>query len=68
MAPKSKSVRSNPKNVKVNKDTHINVRCTQQQKDLIESIASRDGLAPSTWLLQLGLRAIREEQKQEARA
>ena len=49
------------KNTKANKDDHINVRCTKNQKALIEKAAARDGMGASTWLLQLGLRAAREQ-------
>jgi uncharacterized protein (DUF1778 family) len=49
------------KNAKVLKDDQINVRCTADQKTIIEKAAQRDGVGASTWLLQLGLRAARED-------
>lgn len=45
------------KNVKVLKEHVINVRCTTQQKELLEANAARKGLGISTWLLYLGLEA-----------
>lgn len=48
-------------NVRQPKDEHLNVRCTADQKALIERAASRDGVGASTWLLQQGLRAARGE-------
>lgn len=43
------------KNVKMPKEHNINVRCTEQQKDILEAVATRQGLGVSTLLLQLGL-------------
>lgn len=54
-------------NVKKPKDDVINVRCTSEQKVVLESTASRDGLGVSTWLLQLGLRAARSERASDER-
>jgi uncharacterized protein (DUF1778 family) len=48
-------------NTKLLKNDHINVRCTPAQKAAIEAAAEKDGLGASTWLLQLGLRAAREQ-------
>jgi len=48
------------KNVKAPKEEVINVRCTSQQKQMLETIASKEGLGVSTWLLHEGLRAARE--------
>jgi len=42
------------------KDSVINVRCTSKQKALLEKAAARDGLGVSTWLLRLGVIAVRE--------
>ena len=50
------------KNVKLLKENVINVRCTDQQRDLLESVASREGLGLSTWLLHVGLRIAAERQ------
>jgi len=44
------------------KDEQINIRCTEDQKSVLEAMAHRDGLGVSTWLLQLALRAVRVEQ------
>jgi uncharacterized protein (DUF1778 family) len=49
------------RNAKLLKEDHINVRCTAQQKAAIEKAAKLDGVGASTWLLQLGLRAAREQ-------
>jgi uncharacterized protein (DUF1778 family) len=46
------------------KGDHINVRCSGQQKAMIEKAAKRDGVGASTWLLITGLRAAREAEKQ----
>jgi uncharacterized protein (DUF1778 family) len=50
------------KNVKAPKEHTINVRCTEQQKVLLEEIASKEGLGVSTWLLHVGLRVAQERQ------
>jgi uncharacterized protein (DUF1778 family) len=47
-------------NTKLQKEHNINVRCTEEQKGLLEEIASREGLGVSTWLLHMGLRAAQE--------
>jgi len=54
------------KNVKSPKEEVINVRCTSQQKALLEAIAAREGLGVSTWLLHVGLRVV-QERKAETR-
>ncbi len=54
------------KNSKALKNDHINVRCTPQQKKMLEDTAARDGLGASTWLLQLGLQAARAAQERRA--
>jgi len=56
------------RNSKKLKDDHINVRCTTQQKSLIETHAKRRGLGASSWMLSLCLEAIQREQQQEARS
>ena len=63
---KTKEIRSmtNKKNVKLAKEEAINVRCTSEQKELLEEIAAYTGVGVSTWLLQVGLRAARTEQDQ----
>jgi uncharacterized protein (DUF1778 family) len=48
------------KNVKVAKEEVVNVRMTAQQKEMLEAVASQEGLGVSTWLLHEGLRAARE--------
>ena len=48
------------KNTKVLKEDHINVRCTEEQKEMIDRAAKRDGLGSSSWMLQIALRAARE--------
>ena len=48
------------KNVKVAKEEVVNVRMTAQQKTLLESIAAREGLGVSSWMLHEALRAARE--------
>ena len=55
------------KSVKAQKEHNINVRCTEQQKVLLEEIASREGLGVSTWLLHVGLRAAQDRQASGAR-
>jgi len=55
------------KNVKKPKEDIINVRCTTDQKNLLESIAASEGLGVSTWLLHTGLRVAKERQIEEAR-
>jgi len=51
-----------PKNVKLLKEHVINVRCTSPQRELLESVAAREGLGISTWLLHVGLRLAQERQ------
>jgi uncharacterized protein (DUF1778 family) len=53
------------KAIKESKEEIIHVRCTAQQKEALESIAARDGLGVSTWLLSTGLRAAREQKAEE---
>ena len=48
------------KNVKMPKEEVVNVRMTAQQKTLLETVAAREGLGVSTWLLHEGLRAAQE--------
>ena len=57
-ARKSKVV----KNKLVPKNEIINIRCTNEQKAVIEKTAWSEGLGASTWLLQLGLRVARGAQ------
>ena len=42
------------KNVKIPKEEVVNVRMTTQQKTLLETVAAREGLGVSTWLLHEG--------------
>jgi len=46
---------SKKKNIKAPKDHVINVRCTEGQKTVLETIASKHGLGLSSWLLHVGL-------------
>lgn len=48
------------KNTKLLKGGVINVRCTEPQRELLESIASSEGLGLSTWLLHVGIRVAQE--------
>lgn len=48
------------KSVKPLKEEVINVRCTTEQKERLETTASSKGLGISTWLLYLGLEASKE--------
>jgi len=48
------------KNVKLAKEEIIGVRCTSEQKEMLEAVAARDGLGVSTWLLHMGLRIVQE--------
>jgi|HubBroStandDraft_2_1064218.scaffolds.fasta_scaffold35105_4 uncharacterized protein (DUF1778 family) len=59
---KEKRSMTDKKNVsaKEAKEEAINVRCTAQQKRLLENIASREGLGVSTWLLHVGLRVAQD--------
>ena len=41
------------------KESVINVRMTDEQKEVLEGAAAREGLGLSTWLLHLGLVAVR---------
>ena len=55
------------KNVKIPKDSVINVRCTDQQKATLESVAASQGLGLSTWLLHLALADATERQEKARR-
>jgi uncharacterized protein (DUF1778 family) len=48
------------KNVKLLKEHMISVRCTEPQRELLESVAASEGLGLSTWLLHVGLRVAKE--------
>jgi uncharacterized protein (DUF1778 family) len=52
---------------KIPKEEVVNLRCTTQQKKMLESVAAREGLGLSTWLLHVGLLAAQERQTKEAR-
>ena len=54
------------RNIKPIKACNINIRCTEQQKNILESIAIHEGMCVSTWLLQQGLRAERVERDRRA--
>jgi len=51
------------KNVRTSKEQVINIRCTTQQKTTLETVAAREGLGLSTWLLHVGLLAAQEREK-----
>lgn len=55
------------KNVRIPKEEVINLRCTGQQKAALETVAAREGLGLSTWLLHVGLLAAQERQAKEER-
>jgi hypothetical protein len=55
------------KTEKSHKEKMINVRCTEQQKTDLESVAARTGLGVSTWLLHLGLEKFQEQQEKDRR-
>jgi hypothetical protein len=44
------------KNIKIYKETSINVRCTSEQKERLEAVAASEGLGVSSWLLHNALR------------
>lgn len=44
------------KSKKLSKEEVIGVRCTAEQKKVLEAVAAREGLGASTWLLHVGLR------------
>jgi hypothetical protein len=48
------------KNVKVVKTENIPVRCTAQQKAVLEKVAVEEGLGVDAWLLQAGLLAAQQ--------
>lgn len=50
------------KNKKLPKEKVIGVRCTIDQKKLLEAVAAREGLGASTWLLHVGLREAQVRQ------
>ncbi len=56
---KTPKKRGRPAGLHPLKGEHINVRCTEEQKALIDQAAEFAGLGTSTWLLQLGLQAAR---------
>ena len=57
-----------PRKVKVYlKNKAINVRCTKQQKRMLEAISASQGLGVSTWLLQLGLRVAQDRKPESVR-
>lgn len=43
------------KDAKEQKEKIINVRCTEQQKERLETIAANEGLGVSTWILRAAL-------------
>ena len=53
------------KNQKKTKAAIVNVRCTDQQKASLETVAAREGLGLSTWLLHVGLLAAQDRRAKE---
>ena len=47
---------------KITKDKSIQVRVTDEQKEILAKAATRSGLGLSSWLLAVGLRAAQENQ------
>lgn len=45
---------------KVRKDKSIQVRVTDEQKEILSTAAAREGLGLSTWLLTTGLRVAQD--------
>ena len=58
---KNTKKRGRPAGVRPLKAEHINIRCTEEQKALIDQAANHAGLGTSPWLLQLGLQAARNQ-------
>lgn len=50
------------KNKKLPKEEVIGVRCTTEQKKLLEAVAAQEGLGASSWLLHVGLREAQTRQ------
>jgi uncharacterized protein (DUF1778 family) len=46
---------------KSSKECSISVRCTEEQKEVLEKIASQQGLGVSTWLLHTGLKVAQRQ-------
>lgn len=60
-------MKDSKKNVRVAKEEVINVRLTAQQKATLETVAAREGLGLSTWLLHVGLIEAQKRQTEERR-
>lgn len=54
------------RDAKTQKEKSVNVRCTEQQKAALESVAAREGLGVSTWLLHVGLLAAQDRRAKGA--
>lgn len=52
-----------PKRKPAMKKSQLNIRCTSQQKAIIEKAAQSEGMGASTWLLRLGLVAVEAKAK-----
>lgn len=61
------SKKNTKKNTRTPKEEIVNVRCTTQQKTMLDEVAAREGLGVSTWLLHVGLLAAQERQTKEER-
>lgn len=55
------------RDTQVLKEETINVRCTEQQKELLEEIAASQGMGVSTWLLYLGLTDANRRKQEDRR-
>lgn len=55
------------RNKRVQKEKVFNVRCTEEQKELLDEVAARQGMGISTWLLHLGLADAQTRQKRAHR-
>ncbi len=53
------------KTMRAPKEEVVNVRMTTQQKKMLESLAAREGLGLSTWLLNKGLLLASQERQKE---
>jgi|WetSurMetagenome_2_1015567.scaffolds.fasta_scaffold425316_2 hypothetical protein len=50
------------KTAKKTKESVVNIRCTEEQKSMLEGVAAREGMGLSTWLLRLGLVEARNQE------
>lgn len=54
------------KNEKSPKSVVVNVRCTPQQKAALVSVAAKEGLGVSTWVLHVSLLAAQDRKTKGA--